>query len=66
MDSTLIVAIVAVFVVSIIFSMFGQGGGSLYTPILFLLGYAALTSISNLARVNPHHGAGCIDRLLPL
>ncbi|MFA5332146.1 MAG: sulfite exporter TauE/SafE family protein [Methanoregula sp.] len=46
MDSTLIVAIVAVFVVSIIFSMFGQGGGSLYTPILFLLGYAALTSIS--------------------
>ena len=46
MDSTLLVAIAAVFVVSIIFSMFGQGGGSLYTPILFLLGYAALTSIS--------------------
>lgn len=46
MDSTLLVAIAAVFIVSIIFSMFGQGGGSLYTPILFLLGYAALTSIS--------------------
>ena len=46
MDSTLLIAIVAVFLVSIIFSMFGQGGGSLYTPILFLLGYAALTSIS--------------------
>jgi len=46
MDSTLLIAIAAVFVVSIIFSMFGQGGGSLYTPILFLLGYAALTSIS--------------------
>lgn len=46
MDSTLLVAIAAVFVVSIIFSMFGQGGGSVYTPILFLLGYAALTSIS--------------------
>ena len=46
MDSTLLIAIVAVFIVSIIFSMFGQGGGSLYTPILFLLGYAALTSIS--------------------
>jgi uncharacterized protein len=46
MDSTLLVAIAAVFIVSIVFSMFGQGGGSLYTPILFLLGYAALTSIS--------------------
>jgi uncharacterized protein len=46
MDSTLLIAIAAVFIVSIIFSMFGQGGGSLYTPILFLLGYAALTSIS--------------------
>lgn len=46
MDSTLIVAIAAVFIVSVIFSMFGQGGGSVYTPILFLLGYATLTSIS--------------------
>ncbi len=46
MDSTLLIAIGAVFAVSIIFSMFGQGGGSLYTPILFLLGYAVLTSIS--------------------
>ena len=46
MDSTILIAIVAVFIVSIIFSMFGQGGGSLYTPILFLLGYATLTSIS--------------------
>jgi len=46
MDSTLLFAIAAVFFVSIIFSMFGQGGGSLYTPILFLLGYATLTSIS--------------------
>ena len=46
MDSTILIAIAAVFIVSIIFSMFGQGGGSVYTPILFLLGYAALTSIS--------------------
>jgi len=46
MDSTLLVAIAAVFIVSVIFSMFGQGGGSVYTPILFLLGYATLTSIS--------------------
>lgn len=46
MDSTVLIAIAAVFIVSIIFSMFGQGGGSVYTPILYLLGYAALTSIS--------------------
>ncbi len=46
MDPTLIIAIIAVFLVSIVFSMFGQGGGSLYTPILFLLGYAVLVSIS--------------------
>ena len=26
--------------------MFGQGGGSLYTPTLYLLGYAALVSVS--------------------
>jgi uncharacterized membrane protein YfcA len=44
--TTLLIAVIAVFVVSIIFSMFGQGGGSLYTPILFLLGYAVLVSIS--------------------
>ncbi len=46
MDSILLIAVVAVFLVSVIFSMFGQGGGSLYTPILFLLGYAVLVSIS--------------------
>jgi hypothetical protein len=46
MDTTLLIAVAAVFLVSIIFSMFGQGGGSLYTPILFLLGYSALVSIS--------------------
>ncbi|MEN6518669.1 MAG: sulfite exporter TauE/SafE family protein [Methanospirillum sp.] len=46
------IAIGAVFLVSIVFSMFGQGGGSLYTPILFLLGYAALTSISTSLALN--------------
>ena len=46
MDLLLGVAIVSVFFVSLIFSMFGQGGGSLYTPILVLLGYAALISVS--------------------
>lgn len=46
MDLTLLAAIVSVFLISLVFSMFGQGGGSLYTPLLFLLGYAAVVSIS--------------------
>jgi len=46
MDLTLLAAIISVFLISLIFSMFGQGGGSLYTPLLFLLGYATLVSIS--------------------
>ena len=46
MDMTLLAAVVSVFLIALIFSMFGQGGGSLYTPLLFLLGYAALISIS--------------------
>ncbi len=46
MDLTLGFAVVAVFLISVVFSMFGQGGGSLYTPTLFLLGYAALVSVS--------------------
>lgn len=46
MDLLLGVAIVSVFLVSFVFSMFGQGGGSLYTPILFILGYATLVSVS--------------------
>lgn len=45
-DVTLLIAIISVFLISLVFSMFGQGGGSLYTPTLFLLGYAALVSIS--------------------
>jgi len=66
MDSTLIVAIAAVFIVSVIFSMFGQGGGSVYTPILFLLGYATLTFDLNLTCPQSHHGAVRIDCLLPV
>ena len=46
MDLGLVVAVVAVFLISAIFSMFGQGGGSLYTPTLVLLGYATLVSVS--------------------
>ena len=39
-------AVLAVFLISAIFSMFGQGGGSLYTPTLVLLGFATLVSVS--------------------
>ena len=39
-------AVTSVFLISVIFSMFGQGGGSVYTPMLFLLGYTALVSAS--------------------
>ena len=46
MDITLLAAIISVFLISLVFSMFGQGGGSLYTPAFFLLGYATLISIS--------------------
>ncbi len=46
MDFALEVAVVAVFLISVVFSMFGQGGGSLYTPTLFLLGYATLVAVS--------------------
>ena len=46
MDLTLLTAIISVFLISLVFSMFGQGEGSLYTPVFFLLGYATLISIS--------------------
>ena len=40
------IAVASVFLISVVFSMFGQGGGSIYTPTLFLLGYATLVSVS--------------------
>ena len=45
-DLVLLVAVASVFLISVVFSMFGQGGGSLYTPTLFLLGYTTLISVS--------------------
>lgn len=42
----MVIAAASVLIVSFVFSMFGQGGGSLYTPILFLLGYATSASVS--------------------
>ena len=48
MDTTflLLVTILLVFLTGFVFSMFGQGGGSAYSPILILLGYAVLLSTS--------------------
>ncbi|MDG6901014.1 MAG: sulfite exporter TauE/SafE family protein [Nitrososphaerota archaeon] len=51
-DFVLIVAVASAFLISIVFSMFGQGGGSVYTPTLFLLGYAALVSVSTSLMLN--------------
>jgi uncharacterized protein len=45
MESLLII-IAIVFAIAFFFSMFGQGGGSIYTPVLFLFGYAVLVSVS--------------------
>jgi uncharacterized protein len=45
-SSTLIAAVIFAFVIAFIFSMFGQGGGSVYSPLLLLLGFTALISTS--------------------
>ncbi len=44
--SFLIVAFVIILVISGVFSMFGKGGGSLYTPVLVMLGMAVGPAIS--------------------
>jgi uncharacterized protein len=46
MDEVFWAAVISVLIISIIFSMFGQGGGSVYSPTLILLGYAVLISTS--------------------
>ncbi|HPN35551.1 MAG TPA: sulfite exporter TauE/SafE family protein [bacterium] len=46
MNSALLLAIFFSFLIAFIFSMFGQGGGSVYSPLLILLGYAVLISTS--------------------
>jgi uncharacterized protein len=45
-DTTLLVAVISAFVIAFVFSMFGQGGGSVYSPMLILLGYATLLATS--------------------
>jgi len=43
---TLLSTVSLVFVIAFIFSMFGQGGGSVYSPLLILLGYDVLLATS--------------------
>jgi uncharacterized membrane protein YfcA len=45
-SSTLIAAVIFAFLIAFIFSMFGQGGGSIYSPMLILLGYSILLATS--------------------
>ncbi len=46
LSSTLVAAVAFAFLIAFIFSMFGQGGGSVYSPLLILLGYSILLSTS--------------------
>jgi len=45
-NSTLLIAIGLSFAIAFIFSMFGQGGGSVYSPLFILLGFSILLSTS--------------------
>ena len=46
-NSALLMAIIFSFVLAFVFSMFGQGGGSVYSPLLILLGFSVLSSTSS-------------------
>ena len=45
-NSTLLAAVIFTFLIAFIFSMFGQGGGSVYSPLFLLFGYSILFSTS--------------------
>jgi uncharacterized membrane protein YfcA len=45
-NSTLLAAIIFSFLIAFVFSMFGQGGGSVYSPLLIMLSYPLLLSTS--------------------
>ncbi len=51
-NSTLLAAVIFSFMIAFIFSMFGQGGGSVYSPLLILLGYSILLSTSTSLALN--------------
>ena len=46
LDATLVLVVILAFIIAMIFSMFGQGGGSVYSPMLILFGYAVLLATS--------------------
>lgn len=50
--SSLAVAFAAILIVSGVFSMFGKGGGSLYTPVLVMLGMSVGSAISTALFLN--------------
>jgi len=52
MNTTLVIAFFVVLAVSGIFSMFGKGGGSLYTPVLVMLGLEVGAAISTALFLN--------------
>lgn len=45
-NSAILLAVFFSFLLAFVFSMFGQGGGSVYSPLLILLGYSVLISTS--------------------
>lgn len=45
-NTVLLLAVFFSFIIAFVFSMFGQGGGSVYSPLLILLSYAVLISTS--------------------
>ncbi len=50
--SSLAIAFVSILLISGVFSMFGKGGGSLYTPVLVMLGMAVGPAISTALFLN--------------
>jgi uncharacterized membrane protein YfcA len=49
---TLLIAFFSILVISCVFSMFGKGGGSLYTPVLIMLGLEVGAAISTALFLN--------------
>jgi uncharacterized membrane protein YfcA len=45
-NATLLAIVILSFLIAFIFSMFGQGGGSVFSPLLILFGYSILISSS--------------------
>jgi hypothetical protein len=52
MHASVLIVFVVVLAISVVFSMFGKGGGSLYTPVLVMLGWDLGTSISTALFLN--------------